>query len=173
MPSFFAVSFAFFKSREAIAAISLHSPFCIPGITFLVAIDAAPSTPHFTFPKLATFPSASVPLLSRRAAPSNSSYTPLCYYRACGLRRARACRTVLLSPTLKEDSSYAQRNHHPVVRDARSGRATGRQPAVGASGEERRYARSNSQGRRHGAGFYADGHAPQSGVLARLSRQEK
>src|SRR6266403_4649080 len=77
MPSFFAASFAFFKSREAIAAISLHSPFCIPGITFFVAIDAAPRTPHFTFPKFATFPSVSMPLLSRRAAPSNSSCAPV------------------------------------------------------------------------------------------------
>src|SRR5260221_7425394 len=48
--SFFAASLALFKSLDAIAAISLHSPFCIPGITFLVAIDAAPSTPHFTLP---------------------------------------------------------------------------------------------------------------------------
>src|SRR2546430_10483368 len=29
-------------------SISLHSPFCIPGITFFIAIDATPSTPHFT-----------------------------------------------------------------------------------------------------------------------------
>src|SRR5260370_34681464 len=28
----------------------LHFPFCIAGITFLTAIDAAPSTPHFTLP---------------------------------------------------------------------------------------------------------------------------
>src|SRR5205814_5220747 len=80
-----------------------------------------------------------------------------CYHRTCGLRRARAYATVLL----KEDSSYAQRNHHPVVRDARSGGAARGQPAVGASGEERRHARSRRQGRRHGAGFYADGHPPQ------------
>src|SRR5690242_2200772 len=31
------------------AAISLHSPFCIAGITFLTAIPATPSTPHLTF----------------------------------------------------------------------------------------------------------------------------
>src|SRR5882757_8542685 len=31
------------------AAISLHSPACIPGMTLRTAIDAPPNTPHFTF----------------------------------------------------------------------------------------------------------------------------
>src|SRR5437773_6602502 len=30
-------------------AISLHSPFCIAGITFFTAIPATPNTPHLTF----------------------------------------------------------------------------------------------------------------------------
>src|SRR4029077_14006141 len=42
-------SSAFCLSRDAIAATSLHSPFCIPGITLRTAIDAAPNIPHFTF----------------------------------------------------------------------------------------------------------------------------
>src|SRR5947207_14750862 len=61
MSSFFAASFAFFRSRDAIAAISLHSPFCIPGITFFVAIDATPSTPHFTLSCFTILPSVSLP----------------------------------------------------------------------------------------------------------------
>src|SRR5581483_811286 len=48
IPSSRAASFAFCKLLEAIAVTSLHSPFCMPGITFRVAIDATPSTPHFT-----------------------------------------------------------------------------------------------------------------------------
>src|SRR6266403_3245017 len=163
MPSFFAASFAFFKSREAIAAISLHSPFCIPGITFFVAIDAAPRTPHFTFPKFATFPSASMPLLSLRGGPIQLF---LCAGLAAIIAPAACAVRGPTRRTQKEDSSYAQRNHHPVVGDARSKRTAGGQPAVGAGGEERRHARSRRQGRRHGAGFYADGHAPQSSVLA-------
>jgi hypothetical protein len=31
------------------AAISLKAPFCIPGMTLRVAMDATPRTPHFTF----------------------------------------------------------------------------------------------------------------------------
>ena len=49
MPSCSPAVFALAKSRDAIAVISLHWPFCIPGITFRVAMDATPSTPHFTF----------------------------------------------------------------------------------------------------------------------------
>src|SRR5260221_8415171 len=49
MPNSFAAASAFFKSRDAIAVISLSALFCIPGITLRVAIDATPSTPHFTF----------------------------------------------------------------------------------------------------------------------------
>src|SRR5438876_11152686 len=48
MPSCSAAFFALVSSREATAVISLHSPFCIPGITFRVAMDATPNTPHFT-----------------------------------------------------------------------------------------------------------------------------
>src|SRR5258708_4994686 len=49
MPSSFAATAARCGSREAIPAISLHAPFCIPGMTFRVAMDATPSTPHLTF----------------------------------------------------------------------------------------------------------------------------
>src|SRR5229473_6895915 len=49
IPNSFAAASAFFKSREAIAAIALNALLCIPGITLRVAIDATPSTPHFTF----------------------------------------------------------------------------------------------------------------------------
>src|SRR6266849_800304 len=49
MSSLAAASFALRGSREAMPAISLHSPFCIAGITFFTAIAATPSTPHFTF----------------------------------------------------------------------------------------------------------------------------
>src|ERR1700759_4364662 len=37
------------RSREAMAAISHRSPSCIPGMTFLRAMFAAPSTPQRTF----------------------------------------------------------------------------------------------------------------------------
>src|SRR5882762_4165472 len=50
MPRDFAAFSALRASREAIAAISLQSPFCMPGMTFLTAMDATPSTPHFTLP---------------------------------------------------------------------------------------------------------------------------
>src|SRR5260370_35056754 len=50
MPSDLAASAVFRAPREARAAISLQAPFCIPGITFLTAIPATPSTPHFTLP---------------------------------------------------------------------------------------------------------------------------
>src|SRR5258708_2338282 len=50
MPSLCAASSALLRSREAIAAMSLHSPFCIPGITFLMAMLAAPITPSLLRP---------------------------------------------------------------------------------------------------------------------------
>src|SRR5713226_2928313 len=50
MPRDFAAFSALRASREAIAAISLQSPFCMPGMTFFTAMDATPSTPHFTLP---------------------------------------------------------------------------------------------------------------------------
>src|SRR5712664_3867737 len=50
MSSDFAAFSALFKSLEAIAVISLQAPFCIPGMTFLTAMPATPSTPHFTLP---------------------------------------------------------------------------------------------------------------------------
>src|SRR5271169_3450559 len=40
---------AFLPSRDAMAAISHHSPSCIPGRTLRTPIDAVLSTPHFTF----------------------------------------------------------------------------------------------------------------------------
>ena len=49
MPSALAASTAFAWSREEIAAISLHSPFCIPGKTFLTPIAAVLRTPQRTF----------------------------------------------------------------------------------------------------------------------------
>src|SRR5437763_4719338 len=48
MPSARAASSAFSRLREAMAATSLHSPFCIAGITFRTAILATPRTPHRT-----------------------------------------------------------------------------------------------------------------------------
>src|SRR5216684_3010292 len=63
MPSLCAASSAFFKSREAIAVISLHAPFCIPGITLRTAIDAAPRIPHFTFFILSSVASSRRPAL--------------------------------------------------------------------------------------------------------------
>src|SRR5215467_1392025 len=48
MPSARAACSAFSRSRDAIAVTSLHSPFCMAGITFLMAILATPSTPHRT-----------------------------------------------------------------------------------------------------------------------------
>src|SRR5258707_9692032 len=50
MSSDFAACSALFKSLEAIAVISLQARFCIPGMTFLTAMPATPSTPHFTLP---------------------------------------------------------------------------------------------------------------------------
>src|SRR5215831_16803372 len=49
MPSCAAAFSALGSSRDAMAAISLHSPSCIAGITFFTAIPATPSTPHLTF----------------------------------------------------------------------------------------------------------------------------
>src|SRR5215831_132525 len=49
MPNFCAAACALLRSREAMAATSLHSLRCIAGITFRVAIDAVPSTPQRTF----------------------------------------------------------------------------------------------------------------------------
>src|SRR5579871_5701792 len=49
MRSLRAMSSAFFPSREAIAAISLCAPSCMPGITLFTPIFAVLSTPHFTF----------------------------------------------------------------------------------------------------------------------------
>src|SRR6266404_7763237 len=48
IPSCSAAFCALVRSRDAIAVISLQPPFCIPGITFRVAMDATPNTPHFT-----------------------------------------------------------------------------------------------------------------------------
>ena len=48
MPSAAAAAWALPMSREAIAATSHHSLFCIPGTTFSRAIFAAPRTPHRT-----------------------------------------------------------------------------------------------------------------------------
>src|SRR5260370_14118874 len=50
MSSDLAAYSAFRASRGAMAAISLQAPFCIPWFTFLTAIPATPSTPHFTLP---------------------------------------------------------------------------------------------------------------------------
>src|SRR6267142_5899057 len=103
IPSFAAASSAFFKFLDAIAAISLHSPFCIPGITFLVAIDAAPSTPHFTLPCFtARPPSAHSPLLSRRATPSNSASR----FRSTLLARVRNKQARNLLPSEQSSSTH-------------------------------------------------------------------
>src|SRR5229473_5124529 len=48
MPSVRATSSALRRSREAIAVTSLHSPFCIPGMTFLTPIAAVLRTPQRT-----------------------------------------------------------------------------------------------------------------------------
>src|SRR5690349_7634334 len=56
MASWCAASSALRESREAMAAISLQSPFCIAGITFFTAIAATPSTPHLTFCPLTLSP---------------------------------------------------------------------------------------------------------------------
>src|SRR5215813_10878287 len=58
MPSSFAAFSAFAKSRDAIAATSDHLPFCIPGITLRVAMEATPRIPHFT---LFTLPITKLP----------------------------------------------------------------------------------------------------------------
>src|SRR5260370_25833594 len=44
-----AAACALVKSREAMAAMSLKAPFCIPGMTLRVAMDATPRTPHLIF----------------------------------------------------------------------------------------------------------------------------
>ena len=49
IPSFAAAEVARSKSLDAIATTCEHSPRCIAGITFLIAISAAPRTPHRTF----------------------------------------------------------------------------------------------------------------------------
>ena len=46
IPSFVAAARAFSRFREAIAVTSDHWPRCIAGMTFSIAILAAPSTPH-------------------------------------------------------------------------------------------------------------------------------
>src|ERR1700756_4595707 len=56
MPNDFAAFSAFPLSRDAMATISLRLPFCIPGITFLTAMAATPSTPHFTLARFIQLP---------------------------------------------------------------------------------------------------------------------
>src|SRR5579872_1834674 len=56
MRSLRAMLSAFLPSREAMAAISHHSPSCIPGITLRTPIAAVLSTPHLTFLLLTTSP---------------------------------------------------------------------------------------------------------------------
>src|SRR5215469_14763177 len=64
MPNCAAAFSALLSSREEMAAISLHWPFCIAGITFLTAIPATPSTPHLTFWLFMRFPRLGCQLLA-------------------------------------------------------------------------------------------------------------
>ena len=48
MPSVRAASSALLRSREAIAVTSLHTPFCMPGMTFVTAIFAVLRIPQRT-----------------------------------------------------------------------------------------------------------------------------
>src|ERR1700720_3152460 len=48
MPSVRAASSALPRSREAIAVTSLHTPFCMPGMTFVTAIFAVLRIPQRT-----------------------------------------------------------------------------------------------------------------------------
>src|SRR5215813_8795223 len=48
MPSVRAASSALRRSREAIAVTSLHTPFCMPGMTFVTAIFAVLRIPQRT-----------------------------------------------------------------------------------------------------------------------------
>src|SRR5438105_15847324 len=57
MPNWAAAFSALLGSREEMAAISLHSPICMAGITFFTAMAATPNTPHLTFFPLMIMPS--------------------------------------------------------------------------------------------------------------------
>src|ERR1700682_4529867 len=98
MTSLFSASRARLRSREAIAAISLHSPFCIPGITLRIAMDAAPSTPHLTLPcfllpSVAIFTRSTLPLSST----THSMSSPRSSLSQEKQRRSASSRTALFS----------------------------------------------------------------------------